>query len=235
MSDSVNERFNPSIMSPDYIMRGGLYKKIKEFAPKLHGDLLDFGCGSKPYKPLFDVTTYTGVDFQGEGHSHENEQIDFFYDGKTLPFENEKFDSVFSSEVFEHVFNLNDILVELNRVLKKGGQILVTCPFAIAEHEVPNDFGRYTSFGLKHLFETNGFSVVAYEKIGTNVDVISQLQVMYAALTLSGKLTKYQTAQKIFEKVAFPVLNIWADIKKAILPTRNDMFLNHIILCEKIK
>lgn len=234
MEKKVPEKFNPGIKSPDYIMRGGLYKKIKEYAPRMRGKMLDFGCGSKPYKSIFKVEQYIGIDFDGQGHSHVNEEIDFFYDGKTIPFENNSFDCIFSSEVFEHVFNLPEILMELNRVLKTGGQILVTCPFAIAEHEIPNDFGRYTSFGLKHLFEQNGFKVVQYEKIGKNVDVISQLQVMYAALTLSAKFDKFPIGKKIFETIAFPTLNIWADIKKALLPGRSDLFLNHIILCEKI-
>jgi len=44
------------------------------------------------------------------GHPHLNEQIDVFYDGKKVPFEDGHFDAIFSSEVFEHVFNLPDIL-----------------------------------------------------------------------------------------------------------------------------
>ncbi|MBK8311763.1 MAG: class I SAM-dependent methyltransferase [Chitinophagaceae bacterium] len=110
------------------------------------------GCGSKPYKSLFNVNEYVGVDYHGQGHSHENEQIDVFYDGVLLPFPDNYFDSVFSTEVFEHVFNLEEMILEIKRVMKPGAKILVTCPFAIPEHEQPNDYARYSSFGLKHLF-----------------------------------------------------------------------------------
>jgi 2-polyprenyl-3-methyl-5-hydroxy-6-metoxy-1,4-benzoquinol methylase len=45
-----------------------------------------------------------------------------------LPFENKKFDVVFSSEVIEHTTDPKLALRELARVLKPGGYILVTSP-----------------------------------------------------------------------------------------------------------
>tara|TARA_B110000971_G_scaffold162379_1_gene166021 strand:- start:1316 stop:1462 length:147 start_codon:yes stop_codon:yes gene_type:complete len=39
------------------------------------------------------------------------------YDGKKLPFKDSSFDYIFLSEVLEHVFNINEIMSELNRVL----------------------------------------------------------------------------------------------------------------------
>lgn len=149
-----NKDFNPSLNYPAYLTRRRLYEGITRQAGRMTGKMLDFGCGSKPYKSLFtNVQQYVGLDFENLGHSHANEQIDFFYDGKNIPFSDETFDSVFTSEVFEHVFNLEQIIPEIYRVIKKGGNILITCPFAICEHETPNDYARYSSYGLKHLME----------------------------------------------------------------------------------
>ena len=92
----VNREFNPSISHPYYFIRKNLYRKIGEYADQLRGDLLDFGCGSKPYKSLFrQAASYTGIDFENPGHPHINEQIDYFYDGKRLPFEGGRFDCIF--------------------------------------------------------------------------------------------------------------------------------------------
>jgi len=137
MSSAINKAFNPPITQPNYLIRKRLLQAISGLSHQLNGRMMDFGCGSKPYKSLFSVSEYIGVDFENPGHPHLNESIDVFYDGITLPFSDYYFDGVFASEVFEHIFNLPDILNELNRVTKTGGLLLITCPFAFCEHEVP--------------------------------------------------------------------------------------------------
>jgi len=144
--------FYPDYFHPYYFIRKGLADHIQLHASQIKGKLLDFGCGSKPYQSLFSVDEYIGIDFKNEGHPHDGDQIDFYYDGKTIPFEDNHFDSVLSTEVFEHIFNLGDVLNELNRVLKHGGKMLITCPFVWIEHEMPHDFARYTKFALEDIF-----------------------------------------------------------------------------------
>lgn len=111
-------------LNPLYIIRKNLYYYINFYSKQMQGNVLDFGCGSKPYKELFaHCTSYVGCDIQTSGHDHKNEEIDYYYDGKKLPFADQTFDWIFSSEVFEHIFNLDEILDELNRTLVHGGGI----------------------------------------------------------------------------------------------------------------
>src|SRR5215831_6745285 len=98
-SKEVPYDFNPNITYPAYFTRNRLLNKITMLAPELKGKLLDFGCGSKPYRSLFSVDEYIGIDIENPGHPHANEQIDVFYDGKKIPFTDNSFDAVFSSEV----------------------------------------------------------------------------------------------------------------------------------------
>jgi hypothetical protein len=63
------------------------------------------------------------------------------------------------SEVFEHVFNLDQLLQEINGVLSSGGKPAFTCPFVWEEHEQPYDFERYSSFALKHIVEKMGLEL----------------------------------------------------------------------------
>ena len=88
MKVKVNKEFDPNITVAHYLVRNRLLNGLKEYIGNLNGDLLDFGCGSKPYKSLFTVKTYTGLDFESQGHDHSNEQIDVYYDVKTIPFSN---------------------------------------------------------------------------------------------------------------------------------------------------
>ena len=110
------EQFMPTffsiIFNPYYFNRRAIYTGIKKNVKKLSGDLLDFGCGYKPYESLFNVEKYIGIDLEeNDGHSISPDKIDIFYDGKKIPFEDNSFDSIYSSEVFEHVFNLESFLL----------------------------------------------------------------------------------------------------------------------------
>ena len=194
------------------------------------GMLLDFGCGSKPYRDLFpNVRKYVGCDMQVSGHGHAESQIDCFYDGKTLPFADQSFDWVFSSETFEHIFNLDQILAQLNRVTKKGGHLLVTAPFCWDEHEVPYDFARYTSFGLRHLLEKAGFEIT-YRKTGTYVLSLSQMWQNYLYLHVFPQ--RFRLWLLLTPLVLTPI-TVLAYLLNAILPKRDAMFMNSVVLCRK--
>lgn len=226
--------FNPGIFNPLYLIRISLLKNFIQLIPELQGKLLDFGCGSKPYESLFKTEEYIGVDFRGEGETYPKDKVNFFYDGKTLPFPDNSFDSVFSSEVFEHIFNLEEILKELNRVLKTRGKILISCPFAFPEHEVPNDFARYTSFALKSLFEANGFKIVQQLKTGSYPEAITQLKIIYWDKYMLSYLNKIPGVRFFCRHTIYFLFNISAVTKRKILPFRNDLYLSNIILAEKV-
>ena len=235
--NGVSKKFKPGLSNSFYFIRNALYQKVKELAPRLSGKLLDFGCGSKPYSSLFtNVNEYIGLDYASEGHSHEKEQIDVMYDGKNIPFPNEHFDSVFSSEVFEHIFNPDEIIPEIARVMKRGGQLLVTCPFVWNEHEVPVDYARYTQFALKHLLEKHGFTILVQDKTGDFLMALHQMRLVYfnqhfiPAFPLLGKLKFFRTN---IPPLINPLLNAWFSFKQWLLPKRKDLYLNNIVLAQK--
>ena len=64
---------------------------------------------------------------------------------------------------------------EFNRVLKQGGQLLLTTPFTWNEHEEPYDFARYTSFGITDLLQKHGFEMIRLHKTTTYFETICQL------------------------------------------------------------
>lgn len=226
-----NKDFNPSITYPLYIIRKNLYRAFVKQAPLLTGKMMDFGCGTKPYKPLFvNVTEYIGVDYAGEGHSHANEEIDVYYNGKTIPFPDNTFDSILTSEVLEHIYNLEEILKELHRVLKPGGKILISVPFAWNEHEMPNDFGRYTSLGFKALLERNSFTVLHLEKTTGFLEALVQLRGLYWHLHI---IPKFRPFARIVSPVFHLINNITGLAIAKIFPRKNDYFLNLVVVVTK--
>lgn len=227
--------FNPNITFYGYFVRHRLVEGIAKHANSMSGTMMDFGCGSKPYKSLFNVEKYVGLDYNGEGHNHEGEQIDHYYDGKIIPFNDNTFDSVFTTEVFEHVFNLPEILPEINRVMKKDAMMLLTCPFAIAEHETPVDFARYSSFGLKHLLESNGFEIIVQEKLGNSIEVITQFWLSYISIHITPHLKKVPLLGTVLEGIHSTLLNCFAIVFGKIFPKGKELYLNNLVLCKKIK
>jgi len=232
---AVSKDFHPGFSHRFYFIRKGLFAAISKHAPSLSGKLLDFGCGSKPYRSLFNVEEYIGLDFEKTGHDHSNEQIDVFYDGKTIPFPDDHFDSILCSEVIEHLFDLPHTLAEMNRVLKKEGKILVTCPFVWNEHEAPYDYARYTQYALRDMFEKKGFRIIEYSKQGNFVEAITQVRVLYFLQWAESFLSKLSFPGRFIQKSMVFLMNGWGAVKSRIFPTRYDFYLSNIIVAEKLQ
>ena len=206
-------------------------KAMRKYSPLLKGEILDFGCGNKPYRSLFNhVERYIGVDVENEGHNHVNEDIDIFYDGRTLPFEDNSFDGVLSNEVFEHVPDLDFCLAELHRVLKPQGQMLVTVPFVCFEHEMPFDFRRFTQGGLVTLLEKNGFDIVSSEKTGYYFEAVVQLFGGYVRELL---YTRNKYLNLLINAVFIAPFFFISYLLSFILPKSQVLYFDTVVLCRK--
>lgn len=220
-----------SILRHDFIIRKWIYKWIKNNKNFIAWKVLDFGCGEKPYKDVLTFDKYIGVDFKKSWHDDSQNNVDFFWDWKTLPFENNEFDSIISTEVFEHIFDIDEVLIELNRVLKKWWKIVITIPFVIHEHEIPFDFARYTSFGIRYLLEKHWFDVIKSQKYWSYFDVISQLSIWFL-----GKITETKNIYLTwFLRIifAFPFV-ILGNIISFISPKfQKWLYMSNVVVWEK--
>lgn len=139
------------------------------------GRVLDVGAGEAPWRELLPVgVEYVGVDVDMSGDFGMRHQSGIiYYDGKKLPFDDGCFDHILCTEVLEHVPNPAAFLLDLNRVLRQGGSLILTVPWSARIHHLPNDYGRFTRFGLAALLEATGFSGVAIEERGNDITVIA--------------------------------------------------------------
>lgn len=204
----IPDEFRPSVRHEFYIIRTILYRIVTDFAmSRGTGDVLDFGCGSGPYRSLFDGANYTAVDFPTTGHRDSDKQVDIYWDGKKLPFSNDSFDTVLMTEVLEHLFEPEVVLSELRRVLRPGGKLLITTPFIWELHEVPYDYARYTLYGIQSLALHAGYSVVHGRKHGSNLDVI--IQILVCSRLLAGKRSMGR-----LQRIITVLLNSLSDVRR---------------------
>jgi SAM-dependent methyltransferase len=231
---NTREQFRPSNFSifynANYFIKKGVYQGVKRNSAELQGRLLDIGCGNKPYRDLFNVVEYIGIDIENEAHDHTNDKVDFIFDGKKIPFNDQSFDSIFSSEVFEHVFHLEELIQESHRVLKGGGKLLITLPFVWIEHEKPNDFARYTTFGIINLLERNGFTIERSEKSSTYFEAIFQMIAAYIYQTI---IPKNSILNWPLAVLLISPINMLGIVLSFILPNNSDFYLNNIIVASK--
>lgn len=234
----ISQSFKPTLLgiftNPYYITRLKLFKSISDLISHLYlsdnQKIVDLGCGSSPYKQLFTKGDYIGIDVKQSGHSHQNENIDIFYDGKNLPFDDLSLDVVFSSQVFEHIEDLEIILAEVFRTLKNNGKIIASIPFVWNEHEMPYDFRRFTSVGVLNLLEKHGFSNIKIKKDTNFIESLFQITIIYVWEDLLRGLGK---ARFIFLPLIVTPLTVLGLVLSKILPNSNSLFLNTLVYAEK--
>lgn len=64
----------------------------------------------------------------------------------------DSFDVVVMSSVLEHLKDPFEAARAIDRALRPGGYALLIVPFLFPIHGRPNDYFRFTSYGLRHLF-----------------------------------------------------------------------------------
>jgi SAM-dependent methyltransferase len=130
--------------------------------------ILDVGCGTGTM--LTYLASYgkaQGVDFDEEavGYCHERGLVDVRQGAaETLPFDDGSFDLVTALDVIEHLDDDAVALREMSRVLRPGGQVLVTVPahrFMWGDQdEVNMHKRRYVAGEIRDRLTANGFQVL---------------------------------------------------------------------------
>ena len=84
-------------------------------------------------KKAFKGNEYTGIDIERKGYGQAKKLVDKFYDGKTIPFDNEIFDGAICTQVLGVCDDERSLVKEINRILKKDGYFVVATPFIYIE------------------------------------------------------------------------------------------------------
>lgn len=121
----------------DIALKRRVIKIITELELKLEDKVLDCGCGDGLYlKTIKELGKYNIIGFDLDGNNLKlaqgyinNNHVPFIQGNIcNLPFKDETFDKIFSTEVLEHVPDDKQAAKEIHRVMKSGGTFIVTVP-----------------------------------------------------------------------------------------------------------
>jgi SAM-dependent methyltransferase len=156
-----------------------IYLDLKKKIPFFKGEVLDVGCGQSPYQFLLseEKTNYYGIDtIDSEKFDYNNKSI-IHFNGREIPFDNDKFDCVLCTEVLEHVLDYQQLVDEILRVMKKDATGIFTIPWSARYHYIPFDYFRFTPSSIKKMFAN--FNNVQITPRGTDLSSITSKIVVF--------------------------------------------------------
>ena len=225
--------WNVKSKDPHYIHYYFLISDIKEALENFaRGNFLDLGCGNKPYETIYKPLTerQTGCD----AIQSDKNRVEVICLATDLKFENNMFDTILCTQVMEHVYDHKTMLKEIFRVLKPGGHIVLTVPFAWELHEEPHDYFRYTPHALKELFTLAGMQVDYIKPNGGKWAAIYQLRNNMLYHSFRTRKNFFTRLKKfLFMELRLTQLRnhfaIWLDKR-----SRSEIFtLNYIVVAHK--
>jgi len=159
-----DEKFSANI-SKENVSGQIILKFLKENVKNKKKKILDAGCGEGRFLKYFVDNKYniTGMDLSKEyiRLAKKNVGKGKFVVGSVtnIPFKDNSFDYIFSVDVFQHVPDLNKAIKETQRVLKKGGTLIIidknkyglNKKYLIPQKLIKNikDLGGWTYSGFK--------------------------------------------------------------------------------------
>lgn len=137
------------------------------------GSLLDVGCGAQVYRSLVPMgVVYRGIDTSEAKTRFGYEVPDTtYFEGDDWGVADATYDTVLCTEVLEHVPSPAPFLAQTARVLRPGGRLVMTVPFAARWHFIPFDYWRYTPSSLKLLLAEAGFENIRVTARGNPLTV----------------------------------------------------------------
>ena len=112
---------------------------LKKYIPRDNGVvIIDFGCGKgQALEKMAEINpnaTYIGLDVTDvalDTAKSKLPHVEFrkIEDGGKIPIQDDFADFVLASEVIEHVYDVENTLLEISRILKPNGALLLTTPY----------------------------------------------------------------------------------------------------------
>lgn len=128
--------------------------------------VVDAGAGECPFRPLFAHAHYVALDSTIGDSSWDYSRVTIVGDLMSPPLRPGSVHHALCNDVLEHVPDPQRLIDALFAMLAPGGSLFLSAPQGWGEHQMPHDYFRFTSQGLRVLFGRAGFRVVSITPLG---------------------------------------------------------------------
>jgi len=155
---------------------GQIEQALKAFARSLPAGarVLDAGAGEARHAALFASQRYLAVDLAVGDAAWNYGKLDALADLCALPFRDAAFDAAINVVTLEHIHDPARALREISRTLKPGARIFLAIPQDWEVHQAPQDYFRYTRYGIDHLLRQAGMTPIRIVAAGGYFRLLSR-------------------------------------------------------------
>ncbi len=147
--------------------------------------ILDAGAGEQRFRQSCGHLEYVSQDFaeyDGSGDQSglqmgtwDNSGLDIICDITDIPEPNASFDSIICTEVLEHLPNPLEAIQEFSRLLKPGGDLILTAPFCSLTHFAPYHYATgFNRYFYELQLPSHGFDIVELTPNGNFFEYLAQ-------------------------------------------------------------
>jgi ubiquinone/menaquinone biosynthesis C-methylase UbiE len=147
--------------------------------------LLDAGAGELKFKKYCEHLNYVSQDFaqydpSKNEHGLQMEKwdytgLDIVSDIISIPEPDQSFDNIMCIEVIEHIPDPAKVFPEFSRLLKPGGQLILTAPFCSLTHFAPYHYSTgFSRFYYEKHLQENGFEILSLTENGNYFEYLAQ-------------------------------------------------------------